>query len=139
MADTKETLSVANDTVIPLLEKNSNDEVVDTTTTKSKPHFMSSVYLRSTADFCGFGEAHAWSIVCDPAALHKRVQHNVSIFYLNYFRLTAVLFLSTCFIGPFALVANLVLAVLWMAAIYASKHDEQKLKNAGECIQSWMV
>lgn len=100
-------------------------------TTANKPHFMSSVYLRSTADFCGFGETKAWSLTCEPSALTKKVHHNFSIFYLNYFRLTVILFFLISFL-QFALIPMFVLTALWVGSIYISKYDEQKLKNGGK-------
>lgn len=85
--------------------------------------------LRSVGEFLGTGEEKAFSLLLNPTGLLDRLRYNCTYFYLNYFAMTALLFVLNVFFSPSAWIGILLLAVLWVAMVNNVK-EENALKMA---------
>jgi hypothetical protein len=105
-------------------------------------------HLRGLAVMFGIGEERPFYVEKNPALLLERLRHNVTFFYLNYFCLTAVLFLVQTLLSPTTLVGAGLLGLAWMSMIRASAsgsllvgslHIPQKTALAGMAVVSAFV
>jgi hypothetical protein len=83
--------------------------------------------LRSITIYFGVGEEKPFYLEKSPALLLARLKHNFSFFYLNYFMVTALLFLLTLLITPSAILGIGLLALAWTYVIRQSSTGSLKI------------
>jgi hypothetical protein len=77
--------------------------------------------LKGVTVYFGIGEERPFYIEKVPSLLMERIRLNLSLFYLNYMLLTAVLFVLTLLISPSAIIGIGLLGLAWMYVIKSTQ------------------
>jgi hypothetical protein len=85
--------------------------------------------LRSLVVFFGMGEEKPFYFESSPSLIAARLQHNMSFFYLNYFVITATLFVLTLLISPSAIIGIGLLAAAWFLFIRSTQNGYLTIKG----------
>lgn len=85
----------------------------------AKSKLFNPAYLRSPKVFFGIGEERAFFFEKGPQLLMERLKHNVTYFYLNYFIITAVIFILTLLTSR-AVIGFVCLALAWASFFKAT-------------------
>lgn len=93
----------------------------------AKAKLFNTAYIRSPKVFFGIGEDKPFFYESEMSLLGSRLKHNFSYFYLNYFIMTAILFVLTLFISPGALIGIGLLGIAWASVIKATQSGSMKL------------
>jgi hypothetical protein len=85
--------------------------------------------LRSMVVFFGMGEEKPFYLESAPSLFVARLKHNMSFFYLNYFVITATLFVLTLLISPSAIIGIGLLAAAWFVLIRSTQNGYLTIKG----------
>jgi hypothetical protein len=77
--------------------------------------------LKGVTVYFGIGEERPFYVEKVPSLLMERIRLNLSLFYLNYMLLTAVLFVLTLLISPSAIIGIGLLGLAWMYVIKSTQ------------------
>ena len=85
--------------------------------------------LRSMVVFFGIGEEKPFYFESSPSLIVARLRHNMIFFYLNYFVITATLFVLTLLISPSAIFGIGLLAAAWFLLIRSTQNGYLTIKG----------
>jgi len=111
------------------LQNNSIPQSTKEYIAQARSKFFSRDKLRSIAVFFGFGEEKPFYLETTPSLVVVRIQHNMTFFYLNYFVITAVLFILTLLISPGAIIGIGLLGLAWVGVIRATQEGSCTVKG----------
>ena len=94
---------------------------------KHNKTFLNRENLRGVTVCFGIGEERPFYIEKVPSLLMERIRLNLSLFYLNYMLLTAVLFVLTLLISPSAIIGIGLLALAWMYVIKSTQSGAMQI------------
>jgi len=75
------------------------------------------------------GEEKPFYLESSPSLIVARLQHNMGFFYLNYFVITATLFVLTLLISPSAIIGIGLLAAAWFVLIRSTQNGSLTIKG----------
>lgn len=78
----------------------------------------------------GIGEERPFYLEKVPSLLMERIRLNLSLFYLNYMLLMAVMFVLTLLISPSAIIGIGLLALAWMYVVKATQSGSLQIYGA---------
>lgn len=85
----------------------------------AKSRFFNPAFIRSPKVFFGIGEDRPFFFEKGPQPLMGRLKHNVVYFYLNYFLITAIIFILTLLTSR-AIIGFVLLALAWVSFFKAT-------------------
>jgi hypothetical protein len=88
---------------------------------QAQQDFLNRENLKGVTVYFGIGEERPFYIEKVPSLLMERIRLNLSLFYLNYMLLTAVLFVLTLLISPSAIIGIGLLGLAWMYVIKSTQ------------------
>ena len=94
---------------------------------QAQQDFLNRENLKGVTVYFGIGEERPFYIEKVPSLLMERIRLNLSLFYLNYMLLTAVLFVLTLLISPSAIIGIGLLGLAWMYVIKSTQSGSMQI------------